>query len=331
MKTLAATTLAAIAAAVTAVPLTANNVETESISADAKWLLHINLDVFRETEIGSFLFDAVIKPRAGEKPMGFRIKTEDIYEGIHAITAYGTNYQVDSDSIGVLLVRTEPNLRSIFEATLIQQEAAGGENPNVTTVQTDPYPIYALRDGLYAAILPEEVIVISKSLNQLANAVDVVEDRSPGLDESESAIARMPKAQGSFFFLATAEGFNQSAAIPPQARVLQLAQAARLVLGEGSEDLFLDLTLKAANEKLRDQLAKIVQGLLALLSLSQIENQDLAELAQSTEVDRHGNDVTVAFNYPIDRVLEWVQSAAPTEDRPPDPVPDKDPAETTSL
>ncbi|RKX35070.1 MAG: hypothetical protein DRP71_04870 [Verrucomicrobia bacterium] len=311
MKTFTAITLAAVTVATS--PLSASDVRTESVSAEAKWLLHLNLDAFRETSIGSHVFDSVIKPRADETPMGFRIKTEDIYEGIHAITAYGNTYQVDTDAIGVLLVRTEPNLKSIFEAALIQQEAAGGEAPDIRTIRTDPYTVYTLGNELFAAILPQDFVVISKSLDQLVIAVDVIEDRAPGLDESDSDFSGMARADGSFFFLATAEGFNQSNAIPPQARVLKMAEAARLVLGERSDDLFLNLALMAQNEKMRDQLAKIIQGLLALVSLTQIDNQDLAELALNTEVESRGREVSVAITYPVERVLQLVKShtAAP--------------------
>lgn len=335
MKTLAAIILAAATVAIN--PLLANDVRTESVSAEAKWLLHLNLDAFRETSIGSYLYESVIKPRADETSMGFRIKTEDIYEGIHAVTAYGNTFQVDTDEIGVLLVRLEQNLKSIFEAALIQQEAAGGEHPDIRMVQTDPYTVYAKGDELFAAILPRDVVVISKSLDQLVSAVDVVEDRSPGLDESDSDFSGMARADGTYFFLATAEGFNQSGAIPPQARVLRMAEAARLALGEGSDDIFLNLTLMAQNEQVRDQLAKIVQGLLALVSLSQIDNQDLAELALSTEVESQGREVRVAVNYPVEQVLQLVRARTAIPHSEPHPQPDSNPepdeetTETTSL
>jgi hypothetical protein len=337
MKTLTAIALAAATAA--ANPLAANDIRTESVSAEAKWLLHLNLDTFRETSIGKYLFESFVKPRADETPMGFRIKTEDIYEGVHAITAYGNTYQVDTDAIGVLLIRMEENLKSIFEAALIQQEAAGGENPDIRTVQADPYSVYTKGDELFAAILPQDVVVISKSLDQLVSAVDVVEDRAPGLDESDSDFSGMTRAGGTFFFLATAEGFNQSGAIPPQARVLQMAEAARLALGEGPDDLFLNLTLMAQNEKVRDQLAKIIQGLLALVSLTQIDNQDLAELALNTEVVSQGREVTVALNYPVEQVLQLVKARTENSGLHPDPhphpdthpEPDEETTEPTSL
>jgi hypothetical protein len=314
MKTLTAITLAAISWTVS--PLSGGSIQTDSVSADAKWLLHLNLDAFRGTSIGSLVYDSVIKPRADETPIGFRIKTEDIYAGIHAITAYGNTYRMETDTVGVLLARMEPNLISILEAALIQQSAAGtgetdeGENPDINTIQTDPYPVYTMKNELYAAFLPGNTVVFGKSLDPLVSAVDVVQDRAPGLDQSNSGFADMAKAIGSFFFLATAEGFNQSDALPAQARVLQLAKTARLVLGEKTDDLHLALTLEAENQTMRDQLAKIIQGLLALVSLSQVDNHDLAELAQSSQVDTRGNEVTVAIDYPIERVMQLVQTAS---------------------
>ncbi|MEZ5278775.1 MAG: hypothetical protein R3F07_20505 [Opitutaceae bacterium] len=306
MKTL--TSILAITS-VLATSLPAESVPTETISKQAKWLIHLNLDAFRDTAIGAALFESVIKPKAGETPMGFRIKTEDIYQGIHAITAYGNSYQIDQQSIGVLLIRTEANLRSILEAALIQQEAAGAEGAEVKTIQTEPYPIYSVAGGLFGAVLPSNVVVVSKSLEQLTAAVDVVENRSPGLDERKGGFPGLKGDDQSFFLLATAEGFNESNMIPPQARVLQLAESARLALGEIKDRIALNLTLGARDETTRTQLQKIVEGLLALVSLGQLDNQDLSEIVSSTEVMSDGNDVSVGISYPVDRVLALVQNS----------------------
>lgn len=284
-------------------------VASESVSADAKWLVHLNLDSFRSSDIGAMLFENVIKPQAGENVMGLQIKTDEIYEGIHALTAYGMSFNKELDSIGVLLIKTEARLRAILEATLIQQEAAGGEDTQVRTIQTDPYMIYSIMgDQVYAAILPDETLVISKSLDQLATAVDVIENRAPGLDDQPNEVSRLSQTTDSFFLLATAEGFNESSMIPPQARVLQLAEAARLALGEAGDDLSLDLILQARDETTRTQLQKIVEGLLALASLTRMDNQDFAEVVMNTTVQNKGNDVNVNVHYPVERILAMAQS-----------------------
>lgn len=292
--------------------LFAGGVASDSVSADAKWLVHLNLDAFRSSDIGSMLFENVIKPQAGENVMGLQIKTDEIYEGLHAVTAYGMSFNKDMDNIGVLLVKTEARLRAIIEATLIQQEAAGGEDTQVKTIQTDPYMIYSVMgDQVYAAILPDETLVISKSLDQLANAVDVVEDRAPGLDEKSNGFSRLSQVADKFFLFATAEGFNESNMIPPQARVLQLADAARVALGETGDDLALDLILQARDETTRTQLQKIIEGLLALASLTKMDNQDFADVVMNTTVQNSGNDVNVSVHYPVERILAMAQSFAP--------------------
>lgn len=307
MRTLITTVLTSIALGTGS--LFAAGVASESVSADAKWLVHLNLDAFRSSDIGATLFEDVIKPQAGDNVMGLQIKTDEIYKGIHAVTAYGMSFNKDLNNIGVLLVKTEARLRAILEATLIQQEAAGGEDTQVRTIQSDPYMIYSIMgDQVYAAILPDETLVISKSLDQLANAVDVVENRSPGLDEVSNGFSRLSKAADSFFLLATAEGFNESSMIPPQARVLQLAEAARFALGEAGDDLAFDLILQARDETTRTQLQKIIEGLLALASLTQMNNQDFADVVMNTTVRNTGNDVNVSMHYPVERILALAQA-----------------------
>ena len=173
--------------------------------------------------------------------------------------------------------------------------------------------------GLFGAVLPRNIVVISKSLDQLTAAVDVLEDRVPGLDQRTNGFPGLKQTADSFFFLATAEGFNESAVIPPQARVLQLAETARIALGEENRQLALRLTLQARNETTRNQLQKIVEGLLALVSLGQIDNQDLSAIVSNTIVKSNGNDVSVALSYPIDRAFRMLERSMPPPPPPPPP------------
>jgi len=304
--------------------LVADGVAPGSVSAEAKWLIHLNLDAFRGSNIGSILFENVIKPQVGEDISGLRIKTDEVYEGVHAITAYGKSFNKDFNNIGVLLIKTEPRLRAIVEATLIQQEAAASEETQVRTIQVDPYMVYSLMgDQVFAAILPDETLVVSKSLDQLADAVDVVEDRARGLDEATGGFSRLSTAGDTFFFLATAEGFNESSLIPPQARVLQLADAARLALGETADDLALDLILQARDETTRTQLQKIIEGLLALASFTELGSTDFGDIVMNTNVTHSGNDVNLTMHYPVDRILQLVDSVnPPAPPRPPHAIDD---------
>lgn len=292
--------------------LIAGGVTPESVSAEAKWLIHLNLDAFRSSNIGSILFENMIKPRIGENISGLRIKTDEVYEGVHAITAYGKSFNKDFNNIGVLLIRTEPRLRAIIEATLIQQEAAASEETQVKTIQTEPYMIYSVMgDQVFAAILPDEILVASKSLDQLADAVDVVEGRARGLDEESGDFSRLNRVGDAFFFLATADGFNESSLIPPQARVLQLADAARLALGETANDLALNLILQARDQTTRTQLQKIIEGLLALASFTELGNTDFGDIVMNTTVTNSGNNVNLAMQYPVDRILQLLDSVKP--------------------
>jgi hypothetical protein len=83
-----------------------------------------------------------------------------------------------------------------------------------------------------------------------------------------------------------------------------MADGGRLALGENADNVFLNIVLKAKTADASKQIQAVAQGLLALVSLSQTENQDLMQLAQNTTVKSTENLVTLGLEYPVSNALE---------------------------
>jgi hypothetical protein len=82
-----------------------------------------------------------------------------------------------------------------------------------------------------------------------------------------------------------------------------MTEGARLILGENAANLFLNLALKAKSSEVMTQMQQVIQGTVALASLSQQENPDLMQLAQSVKVSGDDKMVTVGVEFPVEKAI----------------------------
>ena len=90
-----------------------------------------------------------------------------------------------------------------------------------------------------------------------------------------------------------------------------MADGGRLVLGENKENFFLNVSLRAKTAEGCTQIQQVAQGLLALVSLSQGNNAQLQQLLQATTVSATEKFVTLATEFPIDKVLSEISKKMP--------------------
>jgi hypothetical protein len=288
----------------------------EHVPADAKWLLHLDLDKFRATKVGSYLTREVLEKKlAGPKADLKRDLNFDLdLTKIASITAYGTDYQSHPDANAVLMIKTDLDVQKTLDAAIqkISQDSGGAAEPVKKLAGSTS--TYSINDDVFFTIRTDKLVLLSKSRQTLEKADAVFAGKAANLS-SGKAFSGFPEVPKAFFFIAIAEGFNEDAPLPPQAKVLKMTEGGRLVLGENAENLFLNLTLKAKSSEVVAQVQQVIQGTVALASLSQTENQDLMQLTQSVKVSSGDNMVTVGIEYPVAKVIEKIGEKAEGEPR----------------
>ena len=76
--------LGALAWTSTAAPLT-----EATVAADAKWVLHLDMDAFRKTTLGRHLVDEVFEQKFSEGQRQANLQFDTSLRKIQSITAYG--------------------------------------------------------------------------------------------------------------------------------------------------------------------------------------------------------------------------------------------------
>jgi len=293
----------------------AGSLPQQQAAADAKWLLHVDLAQFRSTKVGDYVTREILqkylsKPLADlKKQFQFEIAPDKIMEKISSITAYGTQYNSPADS-AVLLIRADADLEKIFLGTLAGLALAGTNAPaRVEQTQIGEVTFYAIKQNgqekVFFALLPGKVVAVGMSRGITEQAAKVLAGRSPNLTESK-AFSEFADLKKSFFFLGVAEGFSADNALPPQAKLLQMADGGRVVLGENAGQLYLNLALRAKSSEITTQMQQVIQGVIALGSLGQPENQDLTQLIQSVKTSTDNKTVNVSLEFPVDKAIQQI-------------------------
>lgn len=283
------------------IPVMAGPLASKQVSSDAKWLLHFDVDSFRASKIGANVTRELIdhevekKLKEAETELGASIHLD--IKKFASVTAYGTAFD-KGDANGVLLIETGQKVQPVIDSVIqaLAKKVPEGEKAPVQAVQKEPYLLYSVGEDLFASVFESELLLLGKSREQVEKARSVLAGKSDNLTTAKT-FSSFPAAPAGFFFLAVAEGFNEKANLPPQANVLKMAEGIRLVLGETADSLFANLALRAKDAEVTAQLQQVVQGMVALISLSQPDNQELNELARSLKVSTSENLVTVNLEY----------------------------------
>lgn len=289
----------------------ADPLQKEQVAADAKWLLHLDVDKLRATPAGDSFVKSVAE-KALEKPRAI-LKEEagvdlDLTQ-VSSVTAYG-DY---SGSNNVMLLKSDLDVEKLLEAGLAQAAKKKGLEtwPFEKSIQ-DGVVTYRFPDHVAIWIRPDKITIFSKSPDTTARANDVLAGRAPSL-AGGAQFSDFPELPKTFFFLGAAEGFNLDRRIAdeagkdgknnPKAKILKLTESGRVVAGQDADQIFLNVALKAKTSEVVTQMQQVVQGMIALASLTKSDDENIQKLTDSAKVTTSGNVVNLSLNFPVDRAL----------------------------
>ncbi len=307
-------------------------VNPATVSADAKWLVYADLNALRGSAIGKELIGMAEKAQLDTGNGKIGVDWQKLLATIGSATAYGSSISQDPKQIdGALVIQGTADLRKIAESFLIQANLAHPED--VTELTDLPFPAYALKNAgakpaaketpdakkakpaealeVVIAFPPEPIVVVSKSKPQILKARDVFRGAAPSLAKTPSSpLAKFVHASdGAYLFAAStvpAEKFFPDDA--PQARIVKMANAGSMALGERGESTFIHSELTASSDQMAEKLMKILQGMTAMMSLAETSDKQLAEFLNSAAVSRNRDIVTLDLAYSSARLATMVKS-----------------------
>ena len=270
------------------------------ISADAKWVLHLDGDRFKTNQLGAFLIDQLLDKKLAkakadlQREFGFTLD----WRKIQSITAYGTTYQ-KNDPSGLLIVESGLEVESLLQK-LIERKLPVAQ---VEKIEGPRQPIYRLNKDIYLSVLKGGMLLLSKSQPVIEHGQAILAGSKPNLGTA-NLLKAYPETPSGFFFLAVAEDFARLTKLPPNAAILKQAEGGRLTLGEQGGQLRLNLDLRAKSAEVAQQIKQVAEGLVSMAALYADQHPDLKLVIQGASASVTDRLLTLGLELPMDEVVK---------------------------
>ncbi|MDA7915976.1 hypothetical protein N9B94_01930 [Verrucomicrobia bacterium] len=304
------TKIALLIVALAAMPLvsTAEPFNRERIPTETKWLVHLDVEGLLNTRIGEFathILEREMKSEIEKIQSGFGHGIEISTDSLRSVSAFGNGYELTPDTGGVLVLDLEEKLKMIATGLLVQQSLAGADDDKapVRTIENEDYSLYSIMGEVFVSLDDQNLVFVSKSREEMEEARNIWSGKEQGMGAANS-FGNLTGTEEAFFFLAVAEDFNKSLPIPPQANFLKLADSARIMIGESSDDLFAALSLDTQDKKGATQMQQILQGLLAIAPLVAPQDPAVQNLLSGTSLNNENGKVSLSLRYSVEDAIQ---------------------------
>lgn len=276
------------------------------VAEDAQWLIHVDVSQVRASSIGVYGID-VAKAMINQEWGPVSVNIDALLQEVDSITAYGTSFEKDAAGKGVLLLSAGEKAQAMIEGFIAHKELTSGEDAKVRELDSQPYVTYLIDDEVYLTFPRPQMIMISKSIDQIENALRVVEGKRPNLTKGKAKLVL--QEQKGFFVIASLQGLDTIPDMPPQARILSKASGGQVAFGESEGELSANIILTTLNNETATQLSRIIQGMVALASFVEIEGTGLMDLINRVRVEIGDRQVQLSLSYPAEGVIHLIEMA----------------------
>jgi len=102
---------------------------------------------------------------------------------------------------------------------------------------------------------------------------------------------------------------NEMDKLPQQARILKKTTGAQISIGESGDAVKANLVLGAASPEVSEQLFRIVEGMLAIASFTELKDEALADMISGMDVQRNALSVSIDAQYPVLEFTKLLENA----------------------
>ncbi|UCG55586.1 MAG: hypothetical protein JSU70_12035 [Phycisphaerales bacterium] len=276
----------------TARPAVSGPLLKSRVGKDANWVVHLDCEQLKRAQIGGLIREELVRIGVEEKLANFaEVFSFHPLDDLQSVTLYGNG---PDEERAVVLAEGRfdaEKLLAIVRLNPRYEEIKHGDFVLHGWLQEDKHKDDQTTEKMvYGCLYDKRLVVMSAGLDAVKWALDVLagtaEDAADGVFD-QAALS----AEGAFFQVA-ANGVGEMAD-EEEAAVLKQTDALGLAVGEVEGDFYADLELTADTSEVAQGISKILEGVIAFVSLSGEDRPRLAELAKKVELSCQGNSVRV--------------------------------------
>ncbi|HLB74649.1 MAG TPA: hypothetical protein VJJ98_11565 [Sedimentisphaerales bacterium] len=277
------------------------------VGAGANWVAHLNFDQLVKSQLGQLIRSELAKEGLEEQLQGFQtIFSFHPIDDIRDVTIYGNGSDrekavalfegsFDKEKL-VAVVRMNPQYKEIKDGDLVVHSWVD-EN------KKDPNgPDQRMYGCTY-----DNMVVLGAGFEAVKQAVDVLKGTSPNAADGvfkQSAL----DAEGAFFQVA-ANAVNDLANHQNEAAVLEQTDELGAAVGENNGTFYVNVSLRAGSEEIAQNVKKVLEGIIAFLTLAGSEHPSLAELAGKLKLSAVDRMVALSFESSSESVFASLKEA----------------------
>lgn len=272
----------------------ASPLELKQVSADAKWVAHLDVDALWEMTVVEKGWQKMLETRENAKQRLSDLRDRigmDITKDIHAVTAYGTEMRPEG---AVLIVNAKVDKQRVMEL------AERAPDHEVDKYRTHEIHTWTTRQRgqtrtVAASFYKPDIVVLAGSTKSLELALDVLAGREPGIFPDSPLSGKV--AAGTVAMLRVA-GLSE-AELPGRLQMLRQVKSLRFAAGENKSDMFLRAEAEMNDTETAGRAKTMLEGFRAMAEGAIRDNPDARKMLDALKVTSDGKTLT----------LEWSASA----------------------
>ncbi len=292
-------------------PAAAGPLNPDWIAAEARWLVHLDVEALKGSTIGQVLLD--------EQDNRLNIDWSDLDEfarevgmdprtDLMSFTVYGTSEDLEDDTVVIAVTNAR--------ADNALENAMASPDIRVREIELDGYTLYKLSSGddrLYVHLRrykrQQRLVVIANLRHELVDALEVIDGRGLSLSPGKGSIMASRPRPDSIVFIA-AGNMSDFADIEPASEILRLSKGVAIDVGETGGQVHAEAAVAAEDAEVAESIAAVIDGMIALGHLIGSQDPELRPLrrfVKAFDVTSRDNEVTVRFRFDAAELLDGLE------------------------
>lgn len=264
--------------------------ELKHVSADARWLGHLDFDAMRDSTV----VQKMMEQQKHKARMAFMAKMlgMDPEQDLHGMTFYGNEV---GKHTGVMLLHAKVDQGRVLNmAKMIpsrEVEKHGDHEIHHWTHKSRHGSKSHKSRKVAAAFYGDEWILFASSVDLLKQAVDVLDGEAASLTDDSALAGKVPAGTT---MLMRAEGLSD-AKLPEKCKLAKQTKSFRFVTGEHNGQSFYRSRATMTSDEVAGQVKELVEGVRALGQLHVGDNEVGKRLVNDLRIKHSGATVTVLW------------------------------------
>lgn len=295
-----------VSALLMVIPASGGPLLKSRVSVEANWVAHLDYDRFVKSQIGQAIRTELAKEGLEEKLQVFKsMFSFHPIDDIRSVTIYGSGDDREK-AVALFEGRFDADkLIALVQMNPQYQQSKHGDIVVHSWVDENKKDPNGPDQRVYGCVYKGNTVVLGAGLEAVGHAVDVLNGSAANASKGvfEQAVLG---AKGAFIQVA-ANAVGDMADHKSGAAILNQTDELGGAIGEDAGQLYVNLSLRAESVQVAQNVKKMLDGMIAFLSLAGGEHPALAELAKKLNLSSTDRTITLYFESSTESVVTFLK------------------------